>query len=178
MKTAPLLHPHAHPSIPYWNSVFSWQMFVLPTKRGHISWNAALHGDAIGRAGTKPSLAIVYSGNCFDASYANFCIGVKLWKEEGLCCTLVMAGSRVMGHNMLTRHHPQWPFHIWSVASPGQLEAVGGETKLYQTQPGGKSWLYSKLLKPCHKLLGLEFFPEWGGSVANSFFSMKKMDAW
>ena len=49
-----------------------------------------------------------------------------------------MAGRRVMGHNMLTRHHPQWPFHIWSVpASPPTISGWGKQSKrtLYQTQP-------------------------------------------
>ena len=55
-----------------------------------------------------------------------------------------MAGRRVMGHNMLTRHHPQWPFHIWSVpASPPTISGWGKQSKrtLYQTQPwtGGRA---------------------------------------
>ena len=50
-------------------SVFLRQMFVLTTKQRHISRNAALHGDAIGGGGAKPPIiAIVYGGNCFDAS--------------------------------------------------------------------------------------------------------------
>ena len=111
-------------------------MFVLPTKQRHLSsvppeccFASGCHRGR--RNPAKPPWSIVYSGNCFDASYANFCIRARLWKG-GLSCILVMAGSRVMGHNMLTSHHPQWPFHIWSVASPtgGQLEGVGGgETK-------------------------------------------------
>ena len=48
---------------------FLRQMFVLTTKQRHISRNAALHGDAIGGGGAKPPIiAIVYGGNCFDAS--------------------------------------------------------------------------------------------------------------
>ena len=154
-------------------------MFVLPTKRRHISWNAALHGDAIGRAGTKPSLAIVYSGNCFDASYANFCIGVKLWKEEGLCCTLVMAGSRVMGHNMLTRHHPQWPFHIWSVASPGQLEAGGwGNKALSNSTRGGRAGCIQNYWSHVTNCRVLNSFQSGEVLLQTLFQHEKKMDTW
>ena len=83
--------PPPPPPPPTETLFFSRQMFVLTTKQRHISRNAALHGDARlpeGRRNQAPS-PIVYGGNCFDASssfYANFCIGVKLWKE-GLCCT-------------------------------------------------------------------------------------------
>ena len=89
-----------------------------------------------------------------------------------------MAGRRVMGHNMLTRHHPQWPFHIWSVpASPPTISGWGKQSKrtLYQTQPwtGEESWLYSKLVKPCRKLLGLSILT-MGGSCCKLNFSMKK----
>ena len=63
-----------------------------------------------------------------------------------------------MGHNMLTRHLPRWPFHIWSlVASPDNW---GRKTKLWAalsnlTIERRAGWLWSKLPKPYHKLHGL-----------------------
>ena len=42
-----------------------------------------------------------------------------------------------MGHPMLTRHHPRWPFHIWKASRPLRLEGEGcivGETNHWETR--------------------------------------------